>query len=253
MKQRVIVDYGQDAPLLLRRYLGIGGVLTSVGGLLAVRLARRSRWRGYALLFCARIVLHVGLLVLGRGVLMIWSSRVSKVRAAASLLDDLALQGDETVLDLGCGRGLLLIGAARRLPHGRALGIDLWSQVDQGANSKQATLENARIEGVIDRVEVLDGDMRQLPLADRSIDVVVASKSIHNISDREGRFRALQEIVRVLRPGGRVALMDIFCTEEFAEGLQTLGMLQVAITPVKYFASPPLRVVTARKQEAEFV
>ena len=47
--------------------------------------------------------------------------------------------------------------------------------------------------------------------------------------------------------------MDMFCTEEFAEDLQTLGMQQVAVTPVKYFAYPPLRIVMARKKEAEFV
>lgn len=122
-------------------------------------------------------------------------------------------------------------------------------QVDQGANSKQATLLNAQIEGVAERIEILDGDVRELPLPDASIDVVVASKSIHNIPDRSGRFRALQEIMRVLRPGGRVALMDIFGVEEFATDLQTLGMQEVTVTAAKHFAYPPLRIVTGHKRK----
>lgn len=247
MNKRSKADYGQDAPLLLRSYLRRGGLFIA-GGLLALWAVRRqSQRRQRVLVPFAGIALFTGLWLLARGLVMIWSSRMSKVWAAASLLDELRLQGDETVLDVGCGRGLLLIGAAKRLPDGRAIGIDLWSQVDQGANSKQATLENARIEGVAERVEVLDGDMSQLLLPDASIDVVVASKSIHNIPDREGRFRALQEIVRVLKSGGQVALMDIFCTDEFAADLQALSMQQVSVKPAAFFAYPPLRIVVGRK------
>jgi cyclopropane fatty-acyl-phospholipid synthase-like methyltransferase len=65
---------------------------------------------------------------------MIWSSRYGKLRARDRLLDGLGLTGQEHLLDVGCGRGLLLIGAARRLPNGRAVGVDLWSQVDLADN-----------------------------------------------------------------------------------------------------------------------
>lgn len=247
------VDYGQDAPSLLQKYLLAGGLSASVGELLISRLYRHTHRRSSLLERLGRGLLLVGGALLARGAVMIWSSRVGKVRAARSLLDSLALRGNETVLDVGCGRGLLLIGAAKRLPQGRAIGIDVWSQVDQRANSKQATLGNARIEGVIDRVEVLDGDMRALPLPDASIDVVVASKSIHNIPTREERLRALREIVRVLKPGGRAALMDIFCTQEFAEGLQVLGMQQVKVARLPSMAYPPLRIVTGWKSLGETI
>lgn len=90
------------------------------------------------------------------------------------------------------------LGAAKRLPQGHAIGVDIWSQVDQGKNSKAATLNNATIEGVADRVEVRDGDMRELPLPDANVDVVVASLAIHNIKGRGGRRQAIREIVRVL-------------------------------------------------------
>ncbi len=59
---------------------------------------------------------------------MVWSSRVAKLKLRDRLLDSLALKGDEKILDVGCGRGLLLIGAAKRLKTGKATGIDVWSR-----------------------------------------------------------------------------------------------------------------------------
>lgn len=110
--------------------------------------------------------------------LMILSSRIGKLRARDRLLDVLDLGGGETVLDVGCGHGLLLVGAAKRLPTGRAIGIDLWSTRDQAHNSASAALANAEAAGVRDRVEVRDGDMRALPLTDASVDVARTSASM---------------------------------------------------------------------------
>ncbi len=243
------VDYGQDAPFLLRKYLLAGGLLAGSGGLLAGWSHRRTTQTQRILFPLATALLLTGIVTLTRGAVMIYSSRISKVRAADHLLDDLGLRGDETVLDVGCGRGLLLIRAAKRLPSGRAIGIDLWSQEDQGANSMQATLDNARAEDVTDRVEIHEGDMRDLSfLLDASVDAVVASKSIHNIADRAGRRLALGEIVRVLKPGGHVALMDIFLVGEFAEVLQSCGMQEVRISASPSCAYPPLSIVTGRKR-----
>ena len=169
------------------------------------------------------------------------------MRARDQLLDGLQLQGDETVLDVGCGRGLLLIGAAKRLPRGRVLGIDLWSQEDLGDNRKDATLTNARAEGVAERIEVVDGDMRKLPFADASIDAVVANLSIHNIYSRDGRREAIDEIVRVLKPGGKVALMDFEHVKEYAEDLQTAGMQDVGVSGRSFWIYPPVRIASGNK------
>jgi arsenite methyltransferase len=246
MKQGTPIDYGQDAPGLLRTYLRAGSVLIAAGALL-VGGSWRRRWFGP---IGAGVVLW-GSALLVRGGLMIWSSRRSKIVAANYLLDRLCLRGDETVLDVGCGRGLLLIGAACRLPRGRAIGIDLWSAVDQGHNSKQATLSNAHAAGVAQRIAVYDGDMRDLSLfPDASLDAVVASKSIHNIPNPQGRYRALCEIERVLKPFGKVALMDIFCIQEFAEALRRLGIQEVTVEPAPVFASPALSIITGHKRSA---
>ncbi len=70
----------------------------------------------------------------------------------ADLLDQLHLRGDERLLDMGCGRGAVLLMAAQRLTRGRAVGIDLWRSVDQSGNSAEATRRNANAEGVADRI-----------------------------------------------------------------------------------------------------
>jgi hypothetical protein len=94
--------------------------------------------------------------------LMVRSSRSGKLRERDRLLDDLPWRGDEWVLDVGCGRrGLLLIGAARRLTTGRAVGLDLWRRQDQAGNDPASTMANAEVEGVAERVELRDGDARR--------------------------------------------------------------------------------------------
>src|SRR5262249_21740685 len=138
------------------------------------------------------------------------------------VLDNLRLRGDETLLDLGCGRGAVLLAAAKRLPRGRAVGVDLW-RADQTENSEQATLSNAALENVAERVEVHTADITALPFGDESVDVIVSSLAIHNIPTHVGRRKALDEAVRVLRPGGRLAIADLWETRQHAGHLRELG------------------------------
>ena len=233
-------DYGIDAPNLVRLFL-IGGFLLLAVGLSLVLFS--TNW----LTAVGSITFTFGAIFTIEGLLMIWSSRYGKLRARDRLLDGLRLTGQENLLDVGCGRGLLLIGAARRLPNGRAVGVDLWSQVDLSDNSASATLANAAAEGVPERVEVHEGDMRKLPFADASFDAVVASLSIHNIYNVEGRREAIGEIVRVLKPGGKVALMDFRHVREYAAGLLGAGLNDVKVSGLSFWIFPPVRTVTARK------
>lgn len=98
----------------------------------------------------------------------------------------------------------------------RAVGVDIWSTTDQSGNAEAAALENAKREGVADRVKFLTSDMRALPFADQSFDFVTSSLAIHNIRDVEGRKQALSEIVRVLRPAGVALIADIRHAREYA-------------------------------------
>src|SRR5262245_10527163 len=104
------------------------------------------------LLTIVAFVLHTTI----RGKFVVW----------AELLDKLGLRGDEQILDLGCGRGAVLLMAAQHLTMGRAVGVDLWRIADQAGNSAEATRRNAVAEGVADRVELNTGDMTALPFED---------------------------------------------------------------------------------------
>jgi SAM-dependent methyltransferase len=85
------------------------------------------------------------------------------------------------VLDVGFARGLLLIGAARRSTTGNAIGLDRWLAGDLTGNRPEAVIDNARIEGVLNRIEVKQGDVRQLPISDDSFDVVVSNYLLHEL------------------------------------------------------------------------
>ena len=242
-------DYGQDAPGLVLQYFIKGALLVVAGVLLRIWGTSGNRLLHRVLVGLGSVPLLIGTWYAGLGGAIIWSSRIGKLRERDRLLDTLRLRGDERVLDVGCGRGLLLIGAAKRLPRGRAVGIDHWSQVDQADNSESATRRNAEIEGVADRVEICSGDMQRLPFENASFEAVVASQAIHNIEEREGRREALGEIVRVLKPGGRVAVMDFFFVEQFAEDLRAFGMQEVQVSAPSLWMYPTFRTLTASKSE----
>jgi ubiquinone/menaquinone biosynthesis C-methylase UbiE len=100
--------------------------------------------------------------------------------------------------------------------------------VDQSGNRVAMTLENADREGVRDRVELHTADMRSLPLPDGTFDVVVSSMAIHNIHDRDGRRKAIGEAARVLRPGGRLVVVDIRGLDDYAAQLRQDDMEAIA-------------------------
>jgi arsenite methyltransferase len=240
-------NYGLDAPGVVRGFL-FGGPALVIAGLLLLRYARSVDQ--HPLIALGNAMFWTGAILFVESFLMLGSSYYGKFRARDRLIESLHLQGNENILDVGCGHGLLLIGAAKKLPQGRAFGIDLWSQVDQGDNSREATLENVRIEGVGDRVEVRDGDMRKLPFADAAFDAVIANLAIHNISSREGRREAIREIARVLKPGGQVALMDFKHVAQYAADLRTSGLVDAQVSSASFWIFPPVRTATGRKSNA---
>ncbi|MBV9614776.1 MAG: methyltransferase domain-containing protein, partial [Ktedonobacteraceae bacterium] len=239
--------YGQDVPGIVRDNFIIGGILA----VQALFLRWWSKKRESTLLPLFALLSGVIAIVAGLSVLeslaILWDSRIVKLWERDRLFDQLKLRGNESVLDVGCGHGLLLVGAAKRLPYGRAVGIDLWSQIDQGSNNKEATLTNAHIEGVEDRVEVHNGDMRDMPFPDASFDVVVGIQAIHNIESPEGRYRAAQEIRRVLKPGGRIAILDIYHVKQVAECFRQCGMQDVRVSLPRLWYYPPMQTITGKK------
>lgn len=239
------VDYGIDAPVLVKNLFWRAGTAAVMGvGIFAMN---RNEYPGPSMV----LLVVFGLLAigcLGLALYMRWSSQVGKLRMRDTLLNKIEWTGDEKVLDVGCGRGLLLIGAAKRLKKGRATGIDVWSAEDLSGNKLENAVANAKTEGVADRVKVENGDARKLTYGDKSFDVVVSSLTLHNIPDASERASALREIMRVLKPGGQVVIFDILKSGEYAGVLRESGAEKVDDSDRGYLGFLGGRMVVGRKR-----
>ena len=211
-------DYGYDAPYALCAFAGLGVLAT--GGAVAALVSRRAAAAVWLTLY--------GAFFLANAFVFLHTTRRGKFRVWQAILDDLHLHGRERVLDMGCGRGAVLVAVARRLTTGRATGVDVWSAHDQSGNAPDVTLANARVEGVQGRLDISTADMRTLPFAEATFDVVVSSLAIHNIRRNSDRAMAVAEAWRVLKPGGRLAIADIRATRLYSKTLRELGATGVS-------------------------
>lgn len=242
-------DYGIDAPKVLRNFFLFGGLCLLIGW-----LGPRSVHLGPVDLTLRPMFLGTGAVLLLEGALYLFYVKVGKLYHRDHMLSLYSWRGDENVLDVGCGRGLLLAGAAKRMAElsgsGTATGIDVWSQEDMGGNSEQATRRNLKLEGVSDRCKLVGVGAQDMPFDDGSFDVILSNLCLHNIYDREIRRRALQQIVRVLKPGGLALISDYKLTREYATELQRAGFSTKRLWSNPLYTFPPLRIVVARKPDA---
>lgn len=109
------------------------------------------------------------------------------------------------VLDLACGTGDFSIAIARALPQAQVTGLDL------SAGMLEVMAGKVEKEGLGDRIRTLQGDGEALPFGDGSFDRVGIAFGIRNFEDRE---QGLREMLRVLRPGGRLVVLELSVPEQ---------------------------------------
>jgi arsenite methyltransferase len=239
-------DYGVDAPAVMRNLFVIGAacVLFAIFGPAGIHI-------GPVNLKLTPMFAWTGGFLLAEACLFFLYVKVGKFRHRDFMLSMHTWRGDENVLDVGCGRGLLLAGAAKRIAAvsgtGHATGIDVWSNVDMGGNSAAATQHNLDLEGISSICTLISQPAQEMSFPDASFDVILSNLCLHNIYDAPTRRQALHQIVRVLKPGGIALISDYKRTGEYADEFRNAGLTVEKKRGSLITTFPPLTVVIARK------
>ena len=211
---------------MLRAHLALGLILIAGGVTLAIW---PSALPAVGLIAAASVAVHLGAAVLvwtgilwlrtrarrdaqaGQGAtirwafrydLLVWTLTLGRERTMrTATLERACVSTGERVLDVGCGTGTLAIAAKRRVgPQGIVCGVD--TSAEMAARGKRKAV-NEGIDVVFDVAPA-----QALPFPDGAFDVVLCTLVMHHLS-KEGRRQALAEIRRVLKPGGRLLVVDI--------------------------------------------
>ncbi len=237
MSRRVLGSYGVDA--LIVPVLSIIGAAAFIAlGYTEVGFPRNFSYVVAGLLL-VQIAIYVHTTVRGR--FLLWGKVLAGVPEP------------EESLDVGCGRGMVLIETLIQFPTAAGVGLDLWRSRTAKGVARRTLVENATQNGVIARTTLQVGDMTAMPFADETFDLVTANIAIHDVDhDEAGRREALAEILRITRPGGYIRIVDIHYVGEYRDQLQVLGAREVKTKSLGingWYGNPfyASRLVSARK------
>ena len=235
-------DYGIDAPGVIRNFYIVGAAMVAIGWMIP-----SFKFLGFTISFIGSALIWWGAAWIGTSTLMILYAKRGKFKHRDRMLDMINWNGSETVLDIGTGRGLLMIGAAKKLSRGKSVGIDIWNAEDLSNNNMDNTLQNIQAEGVHDKVELKSEDVRKMSFADNTFDVILSNLCIHNLYKPEQRLDACKEIARVLKPGGVALISDFRHTKQYSEDFRAAGLKAECLGPYWRDTFPSLTIVRASK------
>ena len=137
--------------------------------------------------------------------------------------------------------------AAKKLAHGYAVGVDNWAMSRVAGNDPQSLLSKAAVERVEAKVSPVLVSSVQLPLASGSVDVILSAAALHHLVPKRHREALFAELVRVLKEGGRVGILDAGNGNEYSRLLNRTGMRDIEMHRLRFSSFPPFHVVLARK------
>ncbi len=239
------INYGIDAPGIMRGLIISGALILSAGIAVPKIIDNKIvHYIGYLLIIAGAVIFLLGIAMFAYGL-------KGKYRTRDLMLSKITWTGNEQVLDIGTGQGLLMNGAAKHLTTGQSTGIDVWSSKDLSDNTMAKTLANAEAEGVRDKVDVRNEDARSLSFADNSFDVVLSLLCLHNIEDKAGQEKACFEIARVLKPNGTAIIGDYVPTTSYAKAFARAGLNVKSSMPYFKTAYALMWIVEATKEAVQ--
>lgn len=239
------VNYGIDSPGVIRNLFLLGFTLILIALWLPPLSVPGLLFKMNALIFT------IGAGLVCEAVLMIVYSKHGKLRHRDRILSQYSWRGDENVLDVGTGRGLLMIGVAKRLTNGMCVGIDIWNTDELRGNSMNMTRRIAEAEGVGDKTEIVTRNILKTYFSDDRFDVVVSNQCLHSLLGVGQREQACREIQRILKPEGIAIVSDYKYGKEIERSFRKLGMDVKNVGTYYIDTFPPLTIVRAIKKEVE--
>lgn len=237
-------NFGLDAPKVIKT-LFIVSVLSIT--LLAVLLVFYKEATFFKYIIAAFFLINfiVNILI---GTNMVLYSKLFKIIYRNKLIEKLNINGNEIILDIGCGRGLYTIGFAELIKNGKVYGIDIWNPGDISENSESSIMQNIKITNTGEKIILKTEDMRSMSFENNYFDIVIGSFSIHNISNKNERKKALNEIARVTKIAGKVIIIDFKNIKEYKQYFLKNGFI---IENDKYVVGsfPFAKSITLKKLE----
>ena len=152
------------------------------------------------------------------------------------ILQHLEWSGEGELLDIGCGAGALTIRSAKKYPKAKIMGMDYWGI--EWNYAKEQCEENARAEGVSERIQFQKGDAAKLDFKTNSFDAAVSNFVFHEVRSAKDKKEVVREALRVVKKGGVFAFQDMFSQNKlygdmraFVEQLKKEGIQEIHYIP----------------------